>query len=123
MLPNVPNVAPGYAAPANAPLPTGDLVGVNQPFVGINLQDAITMALQRNTDLAVAESNNRIANYQIVAAKGAYDVQFQLQPSYYALGAAGDIALPSRTQRRPDHADLRRRLRRVHGDDVERRPL
>ncbi len=82
VLPNVPNVAPGYAAPANAPLPTGDLIGVNQPFVGINLQDAITMALQRNTDLAIAESNNRIANYQIVAAKGAYDVQFQLVPSY-----------------------------------------
>jgi outer membrane protein TolC len=83
VLPPVPNVAPGYSAPAaNAPLPTGDLVGVNQPFVGINLQDAITMALQRNTDLAISESNNRIANYQIVAAKGAYDVQFQLQPNY-----------------------------------------
>jgi len=82
VLPPVPNVAAGYAAPANAPLPTGDLVGVNQPFVGIQLQDAITMALQRNTDLAVAESNNRIANYQIVAAKGAYDVQFQLEPQY-----------------------------------------
>src|ERR1700677_938608 len=82
VLPPVPNVAPGYGAPANAPLPTGDLVGVNQPFVGIGLQDAITMALQRNTDLAIAESNNRIANYQIVAAKGAYDVQFQLVPSF-----------------------------------------
>jgi len=82
VLPKVPDVAPGYAAPANAPLPTGDLVGVNQPFVGIALQDAITMALQRNTDLAVAQSNNRIAYYQIVAAKGAYDVQFQLVPQY-----------------------------------------
>jgi outer membrane protein TolC len=82
VLPAVPNVAPGYAAPAKGPLPTGDLVGVNQPFVGINLQDAITMALQRNTDLAIAESNNRIANFQIVAAQGAYDVQFQVVPSY-----------------------------------------
>jgi outer membrane protein TolC len=82
VLPAVPNVAPGYAAPLNAPLPNGDLVGVNQPFVGIGLQDAITMALQRNTDLAISESNNRIANYQIVAAKGAYDVQFQLEPQY-----------------------------------------
>jgi outer membrane protein TolC len=83
VLPKVPNVAAGYASPKNAPLPTGDLVGVNQdPFVGINLQDAITMALQRNTDLAIAESNNRIANFEIVAAKGAYDVQFQVVPSY-----------------------------------------
>jgi HAE1 family hydrophobic/amphiphilic exporter-1 len=83
VLPKVPAVAPGYAAPANPPLPNGDLVGVTQtPFVGIQLQDAITMALQRNTDLAVAESNNRIANYEIVEAKGAYDVQFELQPQY-----------------------------------------
>jgi outer membrane protein len=82
VLPAVPNVAPGYSAPTNGPLPTGDLVGVNQPFVGIVLQDAIAMALQRNTDLAISQSNNRIANYQIVAAKGAYDVQFQLEPQY-----------------------------------------
>ena len=39
VLPAVPNVAPGYAAPANAPLPTGDLVGVTQqPFVGIQFK-------------------------------------------------------------------------------------
>ena len=83
VLPKVPTIAPGYAAPSNAPLPNGDLVGVNQdPFVGITLHDAISMGLQRNPDLAIAESNNRIANYRIVAAKGAYDVQFQLEPSY-----------------------------------------
>jgi outer membrane protein TolC len=82
VLPAVPNVAPGYSAPANAPLPNGDLVGVNQPFVGIGLEDAITMALQRNSDLAISESNNRIANYQIVAAKGAYDVNFLVQPQF-----------------------------------------
>jgi HAE1 family hydrophobic/amphiphilic exporter-1 len=83
VLPAVPNIAPGYAPPANAPLPTGDLVGVaNQPFVGVNLDDAIAMALGRNTDLAVAVSNARISNYEIIAAKGAYDVQFQLVPQY-----------------------------------------
>lgn len=83
VLPAVPNVAPGYAAPAGAPLPNGDLVGVTQqPFVGIELRDAIAMALERNPDLAIAESNARIAGYQIVAAKGGYDVQFQLQPQY-----------------------------------------
>jgi outer membrane protein TolC len=83
MLPPVPQVAPGYAAPSGAPLPTGDLVGVvQQPFVGIKLEDALAMALQRNTDLAVAESNRRIANYQVVAAKGAYDIAFQLVPQY-----------------------------------------
>jgi len=83
VLPPVPQVAPGYAAPPNAPLPNGDLIGVvQQPFVGIKLEDALAMALQRNTDLAVAESNTRIANFQVVAAQGAYDVQFQLVPQY-----------------------------------------
>ena len=82
MLPPVPNIAPGFSAPVNA-VPNGELVGVQQqPFVGIALQDAIAMALQRNTDLAIAQSNHRIANYQIVAAQGAYDVRFQLVPSY-----------------------------------------
>jgi HAE1 family hydrophobic/amphiphilic exporter-1 len=83
VLPAVPTVAPGYLPPANPPLPNGDLVGVTQqPFVGVKLEDAITMALQRNTDLAVAESNYRISNFEIVAAKGAFDVQFQLTPQY-----------------------------------------
>ena len=82
VLPPVPNIAPGFSSPVNA-LPNGDLVGVQQqPFVGLTLRDAIAMALQRNTDLAIAQSNRRIANYQIVAAEGAYDVRFQLVPSY-----------------------------------------
>jgi outer membrane protein TolC len=80
-LPPVPSIAPRFSAPAA--LPNGDLVGVQQqPFVGLALQDAIAMALQRNTDLALAQSNRRIANYQIVAAEGAYDVRFQLVPQY-----------------------------------------
>jgi outer membrane protein TolC len=82
VLPPVPSIAPGFSAPVNA-LPNGDLVGVQQqPFVGLALQDAIAMALQRNTDLALAQSNRRISNYQIVAAQGAYDVRFQLVPQY-----------------------------------------
>ena len=81
ILPAVPDIAPGYAAPSDAALPNGDLVGVKQsPFVGIKLDDAIGMALQKNTDLAISQSNLRIANYQIVAAQGAFDVRFQLQP-------------------------------------------
>ncbi len=82
VLPPVPNIAPGFSPSSNL-LPNGDLVGVQQqPFVGLSLQDAIAMALQRNTDLALAQSNRLIANYQIVAAEGAYDVRFQLVPQY-----------------------------------------
>ncbi len=69
-------------APA-APAPSADIVGVTQqPFVGLSLQDAISMSLAKNTNLAVSQSNRRIAGYQIVAAQGAYDVRFQIQPSY-----------------------------------------
>ncbi|HEX3469407.1 MAG TPA: TolC family protein [Candidatus Elarobacter sp.] len=81
VLPPVPTLQ-GLSAPVNA-IPNPDLVGVTQqPFVGLALQDAIAMALQRNTQLALSQSNRRIANYQIIAAKGAYDVNFQLVPSY-----------------------------------------
>ena len=82
VLPPVPSIAPGFSAPVSA-VPNGELIGVQQqPFVGLALQDAIAMALQRNTDLALAQSNRRIANYQIIAAEGAYDVRFQLVPQY-----------------------------------------
>ncbi len=81
-LPAVPDLGQALSVPINV-LPNADLIGVQQqPFVGLTLQDAIAMALQRNTELAVAQSNRRIANYQIVAARGAYDVRFQLVPSY-----------------------------------------
>jgi len=81
-VPPVPAVAPGYNAPA-AQLPTPGIAGVaQQPYVGIALEDAVTMALMRNPSLAVAQSNRRIAAYQIVAAEGAYDVHFQVAPSY-----------------------------------------
>jgi HAE1 family hydrophobic/amphiphilic exporter-1 len=83
VLPAVPNVAPGYTAPEQATLPSGQLIGVNQtPFVGITLDDAIAMALQRNTDLALAQANQVVAGYQIVEARGAYDIKFQLQPTF-----------------------------------------
>ncbi|HZT12914.1 MAG TPA: TolC family protein [Candidatus Baltobacteraceae bacterium] len=81
-LPAVPAVAPGYAAPAVSP-PPPSIVGITQtPFVGITLENAVGMALSRNPDLAVAQANRRIAEYQIQAARGAYDVRFSVQPQY-----------------------------------------
>ncbi len=81
-LPAVPNVAPGYAAPNVSP-PPPSVIGVTQaPFVGITLQNAVGMALARNPDLVIAQANRRIAQYQIAAAKGAYDVNFSVEPQY-----------------------------------------
>ena len=81
VLPPVPAIGPTFA-PGPPALPSGDIAGSNGPFVGIALQDAVAMALARNTDLAISQSNRRIAAYGIVAAKGAYDLNFELQPRY-----------------------------------------
>ncbi|MGC2407129.1 MAG: hypothetical protein WA431_12045, partial [Candidatus Cybelea sp.] len=80
MLPPVPSVAPGYRAPQAAP--TGaHIIGVTQqPFVAISLQDAIAMALVKNPNLAVSASNFRVARYNVVKTKGAYDVALHLEP-------------------------------------------
>src|SRR6202051_5118310 len=81
VLPLAPAIAPIVHLPEDA-LPSGDLAGTSGPFVGLSLSDAIGMALARNTDLGVAQSNRRIAGWQIVAAQGAYDVQLMVQPSF-----------------------------------------
>jgi HAE1 family hydrophobic/amphiphilic exporter-1 len=82
VLPAVPNLGADLSANVNA-VPNADFVGVNQqPFVGLALRDAIGMTLARNVNLAIAQSNRRIGNYQIIAAKGAYDVKFQVVPQY-----------------------------------------
>jgi outer membrane protein TolC len=87
-VPVVPSVAPGYVAPKVRPA-APRLVGIAaQPFVGITLRNAIGMALLKNPDLAVAAGNRRIAYYGIEAAKGAFDVRFQVQPSYSHSAAA-----------------------------------
>jgi outer membrane protein TolC len=81
VIPMLPSVAPGYRAPQVAPS-AAQVIGVTQqPFVGISLQDAIAMALLKNPNLAVSASNFRVARYDIVQAKGAFDVQLHLEPS------------------------------------------
>ncbi len=80
VLPPVPALA--TISPGGKELPSGGIVGAAEPFVGISLTDAIGMALRRNTDLAVSQSNRRIAAYQIVTARGAYDLNLQVMPSY-----------------------------------------
>ena len=80
VLPIVPTVAPGYEAPNVAPS-GANIAGVaQQPFVGLSLQDAVGMALLKNPNLAVSASNSRIAGYQVVEAKGAFDLRLQVEP-------------------------------------------
>ncbi|HEY5425928.1 MAG TPA: TolC family protein [Candidatus Tumulicola sp.] len=80
ILPVVPTVAPGYRAPSVVPT-SANIIGVTQqPFVGISLQDAIGMALLKNPNLAISSSNSKIAGYQVVEAKGAFDLRLQVEP-------------------------------------------
>jgi outer membrane protein TolC len=80
-LPVVPTVAPGYRAPQVEPSDPG-IVGVTRnPFVGITLQDAVGMALVKNSNLAISASNVRIARYRVVQAKANFDVHLQVEPS------------------------------------------
>jgi outer membrane protein TolC len=81
LLPAVPSVAPGFRAPQVAPSAAAIIGVTQQPFVGISLQDAVAMALLKNPNLAVSASNFKVARYQIVEAKGAFDVQLHLEPS------------------------------------------
>jgi len=82
-LPAVPTVAPGYVVAPPVSAPPSRLIGVTTtPFVGLRLEDAIAMALSKNTDLAVAQENRKIAAFTIVATKGAYDLQFTIAPTY-----------------------------------------
>ncbi len=81
LLPMVPTVAPGYGAPSAAPA-NADIAGVTQqPFVAISMEDAVGMALLKNPNLAISASNARISHYQIVEAKGAFDVRLQVAPT------------------------------------------
>lgn len=82
VLPQIPAVAPGYAAPP-VPLASPNVIGVTQQeFVGISLPNAVGMALAKNPNLEVVQANRRIAHYQIEAAQGAYDIRLSVQPQY-----------------------------------------
>ncbi|MBV9700515.1 MAG: TolC family protein, partial [Candidatus Eremiobacteraeota bacterium] len=81
ILPPVPSVAPGYVAPKAAPGAPA-IVGVTaQPFVAISLQDTIAMALVKSPALALSASNIKVARYNIVQTRGAYDLAFHVEPS------------------------------------------
>ena len=80
---SVPSIATDYRANPNKPLPSLNRVGVDtaeqKPLA---LREAITMALQNNKDIEVARDNVKIAEYDLLTVRGAYDPKFSAQ-SYY----------------------------------------
>jgi outer membrane protein len=79
----VPAVAIDYRASTNKPLPQLNRVGVDmneqRPLA---LRESIVMALANNKDIEVARDNVKIAEFDLLTARGAYDPRFGGQ-SYY----------------------------------------
>jgi HAE1 family hydrophobic/amphiphilic exporter-1 len=81
-LPAVPAVAPNFRAPTG-PFPELNRVGVDMTEQRpISIRESIGMALANNKDIEVARQNVRIAEFDLLGARGAYDPRFT-SLSYY----------------------------------------
>jgi HAE1 family hydrophobic/amphiphilic exporter-1 len=79
----VPTVAVDYRANASQPLPPLDRVGVDaNEQLPLTLREAIALALANNKDIEVARDNVKIAEYDLLTVRGAYDPKLSAQ-SYY----------------------------------------
>src|ERR1043166_2033386 len=77
---NVPPVAVDYRANANKPLPSLTRVGIDaNEQKPLTLREAITMALRNNKDIEVARDNVKLAEYDLLTVRGAYDPKFSAQ--------------------------------------------
>ena len=76
----VPAIAVDYKADARSPLPSLTRVGVDtsdqQP---LSMRDAIALALRNNKDIEVARDNVKIAEYDLMTARGSYDPRLTAQ--------------------------------------------
>ena len=79
---SVPAVAPDYRAPV-APLPALERVGVNMAEQRpLALREAIELALKNGKDIEVARTNVRAAEFDLLAARGAYDPRLNTSTFY-----------------------------------------
>jgi HAE1 family hydrophobic/amphiphilic exporter-1 len=82
----VPSIAVDYRADANQLLPPLSRIGVDtndqQPMT---LREAIALALVNNKDIEVARDNVKIAEYDLLSTRGAYDPRFSSQTYYERL--------------------------------------
>jgi len=79
----VPSVAPDYRATLAATLPALERVGVNMAEQRpLALREAIELALRNGKDIEVARTNVRAAEFDLTAARGAYDPRFNTSTFY-----------------------------------------
>src|SRR4030095_1434995 len=79
----VPSVATDFRADTRQPMPSLNRIGVEradqQP---LTLREAITLALRNNKDIEIARDNVKIAEFDLLTARGSYDPKFSAQ-SYF----------------------------------------
>jgi len=81
-LANVPAVAPGFESEERV-LPDLGRIGVDMADQRpISVREAIALALENNTDIEVTRKNVRIAEYDLQAARGVYQLRLIGQTSY-----------------------------------------
>ena len=77
-----PPVAPNFEAPPR-PLPSAERVGVDiADQTPLTLNDAIALALRNNNDIDASRIDVRIAEFNLLSARGVYDPVFSSE-SYY----------------------------------------
>lgn len=78
----VPTIAPDYRAPQK-PLPELTRVGVDMNRQRpLSLRESLSMALENNKDIEVARENVRIAEFDLLGARGLYDPRLTTQAFY-----------------------------------------
>ena len=81
-LPSLPSVAPNFRA-QTSPFPELSRVGVDMSAQRpLSVREAISMALENNKDIEVARHNVKIAEFDLLGARGAFDPRLS-SLSYY----------------------------------------
>jgi HAE1 family hydrophobic/amphiphilic exporter-1 len=96
-LQGVPAIAPNYSSEDRS-LPDLGRVGVDMTDQrSLTLTDAITLALENNKDIEVTRKNVKIAEYDLLAARGVYEPRFTGQ-TYYERSTVPNVSIFSSNQ-------------------------
>ncbi len=96
-LQGVPSIAPNYTSEDRS-LPDLGRVGVDMTDQRpLTLNEAITLALENNKDIEVTRKNVKIAEYDLLAARGVYQPRFSGQ-TYYERSTVPNVSIFSTNQ-------------------------
>ena len=96
-LQGVPSIAPNYSSEDRS-MPDLGRVGVDMTDQrSLTLNEAITLALENNKDIEVTRKNVKIAEYDLLAARGVYQPRFTGQ-TYYDRSRVPNVSIFSSNQ-------------------------